>query len=84
MSGISGMSETDAKDGHAGRKTLHPVAMMLFIILVAIGLTYALDSGEFQRQDKLVVPGTYQVIAKERSVHTLLLPSPPKRTPEQA
>ena len=76
------------KDGqvtsHATGHALHPVAMMLAIILMAIGLTYALDSGEFQRNEKLVVPGTYRVIEKERGMHALLLPAQPKSTAERA
>ncbi len=69
---------------HGTSRMLHPVAMMLLIILIAIGLTYVLDSGEFQRHDKLVVPGTFQLIEKDRDFSTLVNPNPPKSTSERA
>lgn len=57
---------------------LHPVVMMLLIIVAAVALTYLVDSGEFQRRDGLVVPGTYQSIPKPASWESLLRLSSPK------
>lgn len=71
MSASSTM-EGEKQDIHGKSRMLHPVAMMLLIMLVAIGLTYLLDSGEFQRHAKLVIPGTYQTIAKERDISALI------------
>ena len=72
------------QDAHGKSRMLHPVAMMLLIMLVAVGLTYVLDSGEFQRQAKLVVPGTYQLIAKERDLAALVAAHPPASSIERA
>ncbi|MQR02397.1 YfcC family protein [Glaciimonas soli] len=69
---------------HGTSRMLHPVAMMLLIILIAIGLTYVLDSGEFQRHEKLVVPGTFHLIDKDRDLSALVNPNPPKSTAEHA
>jgi uncharacterized ion transporter superfamily protein YfcC len=68
------------------RKTgmLHPVIMMLVIILVAILLTYVIRSGEFERRDGLVIPGTYHEIAKEWGIAAFVRPPPPKSTAHEA
>ncbi|UHL65444.1 YfcC family protein [Paralcaligenes sp. KSB-10] len=55
------------------KKMLHPVAIMLLIMLFAMALTYVLDSGSFQRQGKLVIAGTYQVIPKARHFSDVLV-----------
>jgi uncharacterized ion transporter superfamily protein YfcC len=70
------------RHGHA--KMLHPVVMMLLIISAAIALTYAISSGEYQRRDGLVIPGTYHTIAKDAGLESLLRGAPPKSTPAQA
>lgn len=44
---------------------------MLGILLLAMLLTWVLDSGSYQRDGKLVVPGSYQVLEKDRSVRHL-------------
>ncbi|SFH72521.1 Uncharacterized membrane protein YfcC, ion transporter superfamily [Collimonas sp. OK307] len=79
-------SNTDdqKQDAHGKSRMLHPVAMMLLIMLVAIGLTYILDSGQFQRHARLVIPGTYQLIAKERDLAALLAASPAVSSAERA
>ncbi|HWX02101.1 YfcC family protein [Collimonas sp.] len=82
MAGSSTVSEKQG--GHGNSRMLHPVAMMLLIMLVAVGLTYILDSGQFQRQAKLVVPGTYQLIAKQRDLTSLLAASPAASNAQQA
>ncbi|AMO98021.1 putative c4-dicarboxylate anaerobic carrier [Collimonas arenae] len=77
-------TDEQKQDAHGKSRMLHPVAMMLLIMLVAVGLTYVLDSGEFQRQAKLVVPGTYQLIAKERDLAALVAAHPPASSIERA
>jgi uncharacterized ion transporter superfamily protein YfcC len=52
-------------------KHLHPIIIMLGILLLAMVLTWVLDSGSYQREGKLVVPGSYQVLEKDRSVQNL-------------
>jgi uncharacterized ion transporter superfamily protein YfcC len=65
-------------------KMLHPVIMMLVIIAGAILLTYAVRSGEFERKDGLVIPGTYREIPKESDLAALVRAAPPKSTVTQA
>ncbi|SFA85546.1 Uncharacterized membrane protein YfcC, ion transporter superfamily [Collimonas sp. OK607] len=77
-------TDSEKQDAHGKSRMLHPVAMMLLIMLVAIGLTYILDSGQFQRHAKLVIPGTYQLIAKERDLTALLATSPAVSSAERA
>lgn len=50
----------------------NPIVVLLFILLLAAALTYIFDSGSYQRENGLVLPGSYQVIAKDRSVLNLL------------
>ncbi|HWW05828.1 YfcC family protein [Collimonas sp.] len=73
---MTSSTDSEKQDAHGKSRMLHPVAMMLLIMLVAIGLTYLLDSGQFQRHAKLVIPGTYQLIAKERDLSGLLAATP--------
>lgn len=82
--GNTGSTDNEKQDAHGKSRMLHPVAMMLLIMLVAIGLTYVLDSGQFQRHAKLVIPGTYQLIAKERDLAALLAASPGTSSAERA
>jgi uncharacterized ion transporter superfamily protein YfcC len=63
---------------------LHPVIMMLVIIAGAILLTYAVRSGEFERKDGLVIPGTYREIPKESDLAALVTAAPPKSTATHA
>src|SRR5277367_2201092 len=46
---------------------LDPVLMMLVVLAIAIGLTWIVPSGTFDRKDRNVVPGTYHVIPKDRA-----------------
>jgi uncharacterized ion transporter superfamily protein YfcC len=71
-----------ARHGHA--KIVHPVVMMLLIIVSAILLTYLIGSGEFERKDGLVIPGTYHSIPKDAGVESLVRASPPKSTAARA
>ncbi|PSW22319.1 YfcC family protein [Photobacterium sanctipauli] len=53
------------------KKSMNPVIILLFVVLAAMLMTYFLDSGSFERDGKLIVPGTYQVLEKEVSVTNL-------------
>jgi len=54
---------------------------MLGILLLATGLTYVVDSGEFARDGRLVVPGSFRELPKERSPAALFaLPSEDEET----
>lgn len=58
-------------------RSVHPVVVLLGILLMAMGLTYVIDSGSYQREGRLVVPGTYQAIDKSVSAADLIaLPAP--------
>lgn len=46
------------------KSSLNPVIILLSVVLVAVLMTYFLDSGQFQRSGKLIVPGSYQVLEK--------------------
>lgn len=75
---------------HAGRaphphgKMLHPVVMMLWVLAVAIALTWIVDSGRFERNGRLVVPGTYHVVPKTTALTTLVAPAVSHSTPTHA
>lgn len=49
----------------------NPIVILLGILVFAMVLTFVLDSGAFDRQGKLVVPGSYEVIEKDRSLESL-------------
>jgi len=44
-----------------------PIVVLLGILLLATGLTYVVESGRYERDGRLVVPGTYQTLDKDRS-----------------
>ena len=46
------------------RSGMSPVIMMMLIVIITMVLTFVLPSGEYQRENKLVVPNSYQVIEK--------------------
>ena len=63
-----------AKDGTVvvapkakGHGALDPVLMMLVVLAIAIGLTWIVPSGAFDRKDRNVIPGTYHVVPKQRA-----------------
>lgn len=57
-------------------RQVNPAIILLAIVLLALVMTYAIDSGKFQRQNALVVPGSYQVMEKDVSLHQLLSTEP--------
>jgi uncharacterized ion transporter superfamily protein YfcC len=52
--------------------TRNPIVVLLLILVLAAVLTYVFDSGSYQRENGLVVPGSYQTIDKDRSPLHLL------------
>jgi len=66
------------------KKMLHPILVMICVLLAALAVTYLVDAGTFERQGKLVVPGTYQVVPKQASLGALFAPVVVKRDTEQA
>jgi uncharacterized ion transporter superfamily protein YfcC len=59
-----------------GHGSLDPVLMMLVVLAIAIGLTWIVPSGTFDRADRKVVPGTYHVIPKQRGPEYLIEAAP--------
>ena len=62
----------------AQRKQINPAIILLSIVLLAVAFTYAVNSGKFQRQNGLVVPGSYQVLEKHDSLGQLFSVEPRK------
>lgn len=60
------------------RKPINPAIILLSIVLLAVAFTYAVNSGTFQRQNTLVVPGSYQVLEKSHSLTQLFSTEPRK------
>jgi uncharacterized ion transporter superfamily protein YfcC len=56
------------------KQNLHPIIIMLGILMLALLMTWLLDSGAYQREGKLVVPGSYQLLEKDRSIENLWQP----------
>ncbi|MBU1437191.1 MAG: YfcC family protein [Gammaproteobacteria bacterium] len=46
----------------------HPLVILLFILCLAGAFTYLFDSGSYQRENGLVIPGSYQTISKDSSL----------------
>lgn len=65
---------------------LHPVLVMIAVIVFAALLTHLVDAGKFKREGKLVVPGTYHVVAKINGPPALFAPTAPdaKEKPARA
>ncbi len=53
-------------------KTMNPIIILLGILMLAMGMTYFIDSGSYERNGRIVVPNTYQVIDKEISLESVL------------
>lgn len=51
---------------------VNPIVIMIGILLLATALTYFVDSGTFERDGRLVVPGSYQPLEKDASPLGLL------------
>lgn len=75
------MSENTNKPKRTG---MSPVIMMLLIVVITTILTFVLPSGEYQRQNKLVVPNSYQVIEKPISATNIVSASLTEKAKGQA
>ncbi len=53
-------------------KHTSPVIVLLGILLLATALTYVVDSGSYERDGRLVVPGSYQVVEKDHSLRNIV------------
>lgn len=53
-------------------KQTNPIIVLLGILMLAAALTYLVDSGSYQRDGRLVVPDSYEVLEKDRSPGNLL------------
>lgn len=54
------------------KKTMNPIVILLGILVLASALSYLIDSGIYQREDGLVVPGSYQMIEKTMSLASVV------------
>lgn len=83
----SSASNTDQEKRQENKphgKMLHPVVMMLWVLIAALVMTWFVDAGQFERQGKLVIPGTYHAVPKTGGIATLVAPAVTKSTPEHA
>lgn len=55
------------------RDTMNPIIILLGILMLAMCMTYFIDSGSYERNGKIVVPNTYKVIDKEISLENAFL-----------
>ncbi|WP_417624674.1 YfcC family protein [Paremcibacter congregatus] len=68
---MNSKDQTRVSPGEAP-KTINPLVILLGILLFAMGMTYFIQSGSYQRDGKLVIPGSYEVIEKQISPVDLL------------
>lgn len=52
---------------------MNPIIILLGILLLAMCMTYFIDSGSYERDGSIVVPNTYKVIDKEVSLVSALI-----------
>lgn len=65
-------------------KQLNPALILLSIVFMALAFTYFVDSGQFQRKDIAVVPGSYQTLEKDASLSQLFSTEPRATTDSAA
>ncbi len=53
------------------RKHVNPIIVLMGILFLAMGLTFLVDSGSYERDGRLVIPGSYQTLEKDRSITNL-------------
>nr|WP_275070150.1 hypothetical protein [Providencia sp. G1(2023)] len=51
---------------------MNPVLVMLTIVIIAFLMTYFVNSGQYEREGKKVIPGSYQTITKQVTVDQVL------------
>lgn len=57
-------------------RQLNPSLILLAIVFLALAFTYVVDSGQFQRKDIAVIPGSYQTLEKDSSPAQLFATEP--------
>ena len=55
-------TEKTHSTGTVKPRQINPIIVMLTILALAVCLTYCVDSGQYARDGKLVVPGSYQTL----------------------
>lgn len=66
------------------RTGISPVIMMFIIVCIATIMTFILPSGQYQRENKLVVPNSYEIIEKPINITHIISASLMKKTPNTA
>jgi len=64
-------SETIIEQKETENKSLNPLIILLGILLLAGAMTYFVESGQFDRDGRLVIPGSYEVIEKQAQVRDI-------------
>lgn len=59
---------------------MNPVLVMVSIVIIAVVMTWFIESGKYQREGRLVIPNTYQVIEKNNSPGQLIGLTPASET----
>ncbi|KIY42381.1 C4-dicarboxylate ABC transporter [Pseudomonas sp. 10-1B] len=57
-------------------KQLNPALILLSIVFMALAFTYFVDSGQFERKDIAVIPGSYQTLQKDSGLTQLFSVEP--------
>ena len=65
---------TATEHAEPGRRSLHPVLVMLGVLILAAAITHVVGAGQYLRIDGRVVPGSYRPISKANGLSTLLAP----------
>lgn len=53
--------------------TMNPIIILLGILMLAMCMTYFIDSGRYERTGSVVIPNTYTVIEKDISLDNLII-----------
>lgn len=77
------MTNADSSETRAGVR-LHPILVVLAMVVVAVLLTHVLPAGRFERHEKQVVPGSFQVVPKISGLPALAALTPPTGTERPA
>ncbi|MDI9223623.1 YfcC family protein [Pantoea sp. EABMAA-21] len=62
----------EIKNALQEKKNTNPSLVLLVVLILAVVLTWIIDSGEYQRSDKKIIAGTYHVINKNRTPENIL------------
>lgn len=69
-------SKPDKRLAASPVRHMNPVLVMISIVVIAVVMTWFIDSGKYQRQGRLVIPNTYQVIEKNNNLGQLIGATP--------